>query len=219
MHMDTRNLSVGFVSLALLTGAGALAFLAFAQPAAQPPAKAPEKAGEEAGEEVIDLAKAPEAVRTAALKLVGASGEKAIKKVIKEEDEGVYTYEIEFTADGVECSAALSTAGDLLELEKATTEAKLPAAAMAALKKDYPKATFAKPFAVTKMYYEIQMVIDGKTREVKVDAAGNIEGWPKGAGKDQKDAKGEGYGKGEKSEKGEKHEGKKGEKEKDDDND
>jgi len=208
--MDTRKLTVGFVSLALLAGAGAWAF---AQPAGQPPVKAPEKAGEEADEEVIDFAKAPEAVRAAALKLVGAGGEKAIKKVIKEEDEDVYTYEIEYTEGGVDCSAVISTAGDVMEIEKGVKEAALPAAIMAALKKDYPKATFKDPNLVQKFYYEVDVVIDGKTHEVKVDAAGNIEDEHGGGDKDQKDAKGE------KGENGEKHEGKKGEKEEDDDND
>ena len=186
--MYTRNLSVGFVSLALITGAGAWAL---AQPAGQPPAKAPEKAGEEADEEAIDFTKAPEAVRTAALKLVGAGGEKAVKKVIREEDEDVYTYEIEYTEGGVDCAAIFSAVGDLMESEKATTEVKLPAAVMAALKKDYPKATFAKPFAVTKMFYEVEIVIDGKSHEVTVDAAGNIEDEYKGDGEDHKDEKGE----------------------------
>ena len=106
--MDARKLAVGCVSLALLAGAGAWAF---AQPAGQPPAKVPEKAGEEADEEVIDFAKAPEAVRTAALKLIGAGGEKAIKKVIKEEDEDIYVYEIEYADGGVDCAAIFSAAG------------------------------------------------------------------------------------------------------------
>jgi len=186
--MDARKLPVGFVSLALLASAGAWAF---AQPAGQAPVKAPEMAGEEADEELIDFSKAPEAVRTAALKLMGAGGEKAIKKVIKEEDEDVYTYEIEYTEGGIECAAIFSATGDLMETEKATSEAKLPAAIMAALKKDYPKATFAKPFAVTKMFYEVEVVIDGKSHEVKVDAAGSIEDESKGDDDDQKNAKGE----------------------------
>ncbi len=203
--MNARLLSTGLLSVALLSGA---AVWAFAQPATQPPttpAKAPEKpaakAGEEADEEVIDLAKAPEAVRAAAIKLAGL--EKAIKKVIKEEDEDVYTYEVEYTADGVDCAAIFSTAGDLMEQEKATAEAKLPAAVMTALKKEYPKATFKNPNSVQKFYYEIDIVIDGKSHEVKVDAAGNIEDEHGGKGEEDE------HGKGEKNERGEKHEGKK----------
>jgi len=172
--MDTRKLSIGLISLALLAGAWT-----FAQPAGQPPAKEgekhEEKAGAESDEEVIDFAKAPEPVRTAALKVIGAAGEKAIKKVIEEEDEEVYTYEIEYNEGGMDCSAVFSAAGDTLEIEKSMKEGSLPAAAMAALKKDYPKATFKNPIAVQKFFYEIGIEVDGKMHEVKVDAAGNIE--------------------------------------------
>lgn len=205
--MDTRKLSVGIVSLALLAGAGAWAF---AQPG-QPPQAAgntqpngEEKEGDE--EEVITLDKAPEAVRAAAIKLAGDA--KNITKVIKEEDdEDNIQYEIEYNegagATGIKCAAILSAAGDLMETEKATTEAKLPAAIIAALKKDYPKATFANPFTVTKMFYEIEVVIDGKKHEVKVDASGNIEDES-----ERGDEHGE-HAKGEDHEKGEKHEAKK----------
>lgn len=185
--MDTRKLSVGFVSIALLAGAGAWAFAQPGQPpqpAGNTQPKGEDKEGDE--EEVITLDKAPEAVRAAAIKLVGDA--KNITKVIKEEDdEDVVQYEIEYNEGAVKCAAIFSVAGDLMETEKATTDAKLPAAVMAALKKDYPKATFANPFAVTKMFYEVEIVIDGKKHEVKVDASGNIEDESKGDG----DEKGE----------------------------
>ena len=196
--MSTRHLGFG---LALLTLATAGTVLALAQPtapstspsSAQPPKqaslaqpKAEEKEGDE--EEVITLDKALEAVRTAAIKLAGDA--KNITKVIKEEnDEDVVTYEVEYKDGTTECAAVFSTAGELMELEKVTTESKLPAAAMSALKKDFPGATFEKPTSVTKMYYEVQVIVDGKKREVKVDAAGNIEeAWAgKYAKKDEKD--------------------------------
>lgn len=201
--MDTRNLSVGFVSLALLAGAGAWALAQPGQPpqpAGNTQPKGEEKEGDE--EEVITLDKAPEAVRAAAMKLAGDA--KNITKVIKEEDdEDVVQYEVEYNEGAVKCAAIFSTAGELMETEKGTIEGKLPAAVMAALKKDYPKATFADPQVVTKMFYEIEVVIDGKKHEVKVDASGNIEDESKG----------------DDDHKGEKHDGKKGEKEEDDDND
>ncbi len=185
--MDTRKLSVGFVSIALLAGAGAWAFAQPGQPpqpAGNTQPKGEDKEGDE--EEVNTLDKAPEAVRAAAIKLAGDA--KNITKVIKEEDdEDVVQYEIEYNEGAVKCAAIFSVAGDLMETEKGTTEAKLPAAVMAALKKDYPKATFANPFVVTKMFYEVEIVIDGKKHEVKVDASGNIEDESKGDG----DEKGE----------------------------
>ncbi len=185
--MNTRKLSVGLVSLALLAGAGAWAF---AQPGQPPQAagnsqpKGEEKEGDE--EEVITLDKAPEAVRAAAIKLAGDA--KNITKVIKEEDdEDVVQYEVEYNEGAVKCAAIFSAAGDLMETEKSTTEAKLPAAVMAALKKDYPKATLANPFVVTKMFYEVEIVIDGKKHEVRVDASGNIEDESKDDGDDKGD--------------------------------
>ncbi len=195
--MDTRKLSVGLVSLALITGAGAWAFAQPGQPpqpAGQAQPKGEDKEGDE--EEVITLDKAPEAVRAAAIKLAGEA--KNITKVIKEEDdEDVVQYEVEYNEGAVKCAAIFSVTGDLMETEKATTEVKLPAAVMAALKKDYPKATFADPQVVTKMFYEIEVVIDGKKHEVKVDASGNIEDESEGG---DEHAKGEEHGKGEKGE-------------------
>jgi hypothetical protein len=134
--MKIWHLAPVSVSLALV---GVAATWAFAQPADKPAVKAPQRAGEEADEQVIELSAAPAAVRTGAAKLAGS--EKAITKVIKEEDEGVFSYEVEYTAAGLDQSATLTAAGDVLELEKGVAEASLPAAALAALQKDYPGAT------------------------------------------------------------------------------
>ncbi len=207
--MNSRTVLVGFVSLALLGGAGVMAF---SRPLSQPPNKEMEEGAEEAAEQVIDLAKAPEAVRTAALKLVGNGGAKAITKVIREEDEEeIYTYEIEYLADGVQCTAVLSTAGDVMELEKSVKEASLPKAVIAALKKEYPKAAFKDPNSVQKFYFEIEVVIDGKAHEVKVDAAGNIEDEH-----GQEDEDGD-HADGDHGRDDEGHEGKKGEEDDDED--
>ncbi len=177
--MNSRYLGT---TLALFTLVAAGAMLAFAlpvQPSApdQPPAQAEGKESDE--EEVITLDKAPEAVRAAAIKLAGDT--KNITKVIKEEDdEDVVTYEVEYNEGATKCAAIFSAAGELIELERGMAEAKLPAAAMAALKEEYPGATFADAQIVTRTYYEIQVVVDGKKHEVKVDAAGRIEDKAKG---------------------------------------
>ncbi len=128
--------------------------------------------GPEDDEVVIKLGEAPEAVRTAVGKLTPAD---KVVKVTKETDEGITIFEVDYTKDGVNCSATLSGLGEVMELEKAVAETALPAAVMAELKKEYPNATFQSPIAVQKFYFEVGIVIDGKTHEVKVDAAGNIE--------------------------------------------
>ncbi len=202
--MNNRTIGAG-VALFILAAGGTM--LAMGQPGRQPggqPAgqiqgKGDSETADE--EEVITLDKAPGAVRAAALKLAGDA--KNITKVIKEEDEeDVVTFEVEYNDGAVKCAAVFSTAGELMETERATTEARLPAAVMAALRKDFPKATFADPQVVTRMFYEIDVVIDGKKHEVKVDAAGNIEDESDGDQEHGNHAKGEEHGK------GEKHEGK-----------
>lgn len=180
--MHSRTLTVGCIALALLSGAGALAF-AQAGRSLQPVGQAQPRseAREDKDGEVISLNKVPEAVRAAAIKLAGDA--KNISRVIKEEDdEDVVTYEVEYTegAAAVKCAAIFSVGGELMEMEKSVTEAKLPPTILAALKQDYPKATFADPQFVTKMFYEIEVVIDGKKHEVRVDASGNIEDETKG---------------------------------------
>ena len=189
--MVTRTLPITLLSLSLLAGAGAWAVA----PQAQPPAKAAEIEKDEVNEVEIKLTEAPAPVRAAAAKLTAAAN---VTKVTKETDEDITTYEVEFTEGGIVCAAVFSSAGEMMELERATTEAKLPAAVMAALKKEYPKATFANPQNVTKMYYEIEVVIDGKKHEIKVDPAGAIDDETK-ADEDEND---------EKDEKDEKKEGK-----------
>ncbi len=192
--MDSRKLSVGLVSLALLALTGAWAFAQQGQ-APQHSGQSQPKADSEENddEQVITLDKAPEPVRAAAIKLAG--GAKNIVKVIREEDdEDAVTFEVEYNQgevpDVIECAAIFSTEGVLMESEKGTTVAKLPAVVMAALKRDYPKAAYANPFAVTRMFYEVEVVVDGKTHEVKVDAAGNIEDDAAGGDEEHEDANG-----------------------------
>jgi hypothetical protein len=180
--MNPRRISIGIVSLILVAGAGAWAFaqpVPSSKPAAQPQPKTEEKEGDE--EEVITFEKAPQAVRAAALKLAGDA--KNITKVVKEEDDDdMMQYEVEYNDGAVKCSALFSTAGDVMETERSTTEATLPPAALAALKKEYPKATFSGHSLVTRTFYEVDVVIDGKTHEVKVQASGAIKDKSKGGG-------------------------------------
>lgn len=183
--VNTRILGVSF--LALVAGAGVAASLAFTQPAG-------EKMDEEGNEVTIKLAEAPAPVRAAAMKL---TAEKNITKVTRETDDGVTTFEVDFSEGGVSGSGTFTQAGETLELEHGLTEAKIPAAAMDAVKKAHPGATFGEMTSVTKFYYEIEVMKDGKMHEVKVDATGEIEHAHdqsgdhagKGGEKDEKDEK------------------------------
>lgn len=160
----TQNhfLGTNALAIALLAAAGGISALTFAT----------NFGDEEKNEVVIKFTDAPAAVQAALSKLTDAGN---VTKVIQETDEGISVYEIEFTRAGVKSSADISAAGDVMEVETTVAMTTLPAAAMAALKKEYPNATMGDCSLVQKTYFEMDMTIDGKKREVKFDAAGNIE--------------------------------------------
>ena len=160
----TQNhfLRTNALAIAFLAAAGGISALTFAT----------NFGDEEWNEVVIKFTDAPAAVQAALSKLTDAS---TVTKVIKETDEGISVYEIEFTKAGVKSSADISAAGDVMEIETTVATTTLPAAAMAALKMEFPNATMGDCSLVQKTYFEMDMMIDGKKREVKFDAAGNIE--------------------------------------------
>jgi hypothetical protein len=172
----------------------------------------PEATGErEAGEDVITLDSAPEPVRATALKLAGEA--KNVTSVIREQNKaGATTFEVEYTDGVVKCAAILSPMGDVMETERAVPDSSLPGSVLAALRREFPGATFADAQAVTVHSYEINVVRDGKRHEVKVDATGGIND-PSRATNDKKDrAK-------EKREKKDKKEGKRGKHDHEDESD
>lgn len=172
--MRVHKLTVGFVSLGLLAGGAIWAIAPQGHAAQQPQAKAHDDGDADDTEQVIPLDQAPEAVRAAAIRLVGDVRD--ITAVIREEDhEDVITYEIEFNQGATKCSVNLSASGDVLERETATSPESIPAAALAALRKLYPGATVTDPHLVTRTYYEVSVVVGGRKHEIKVDAAGIIE--------------------------------------------
>jgi len=139
----------------------------FAQPAA------PQVGDDAPAGMVITLDKAPEPVRTSAVKLAGNPA--SITKVTREEAaDNVYIYQVEFRNEGANCAAILSSTGELMELSRPA--AALPATAMEALKREFPNAKFDNVKTVVKTFYVVSLTIDGETGEVSVDAAGNIEG-------------------------------------------
>jgi hypothetical protein len=76
----------------------------------------------------------------------------------------------------VACAMLLSAAGDVIESERGIANDKIPAAAMAALKQRFPNATLGDAVVSTKVVYEVEITVDGKKTEVKVEASGTIDG-------------------------------------------
>ncbi len=168
-----RNLiTLGLTGLVLAGGVFAYANAQPAKPAApaQPNVQPPVKEADD--ETPIKLTEAPEGVRAAILKL---TPEKALKRVTKEDEDGVMLFEAEYEAEGIACSAKLTERGEVLEIEKAVKADKLPAAVTKALNKEYPGATIKSAESIQVFYFEVAVTSGGKTHPVKVYASGIID--------------------------------------------
>lgn len=175
--MMNRIVKASLLPIAVLVCAGAVA------------ARSPLGAEGEKKETEIKLADMPEAARTAVLKSTTAQ---AVKMVTKETAHGIDTYEVDYVDGAVPCAMIVSAAGDTIETERGVALDRIPAAAVAAVKARFPSAQLGDAVVATKIMYEIEIMVDGKKREVKVDASGAVDGGKHDWSSEEKSAKGGG---------------------------
>jgi hypothetical protein len=162
--------TLAILSLVGIAGAGSLAFAAISKPHSP---WSPASEGGDWSETEIKLTDLPEAARAVVKK---STKDDSVKTVTKETAHGVTTYEIDYMDGSVACAMLLSAAGDVIESERGIANDKIPAAAMAALKQRFPSATLGDAVVSTKVVYEVEITVDGKKTEVKVEASGTIDG-------------------------------------------
>lgn len=167
--MKHRVRTLAILALVGIAGAGSLAFAAISKPHAS---WIPASNEDDWSETEIKVADLPEAARAVVTKGTKAD---SVKTVTKETAHGVTTYEIDYMDGSVACAMLLSAAGDVIESERGIEHGKIPAAAMAALMQRYPNATLGDAVVATKVVYEVEITVDGKKREVKVEASGAID--------------------------------------------
>ena len=175
--MMNRIVKASLLPIAVLVCVGAVA------------ARSPLGAEGEKKETEIKLADMPEAARTAVLKSTTAQ---AVKMVTKETAHGIDTYEVDYVDGAVPCAMIVSAAGDTIETERGVALDRIPAAAVAAVKARFPSAQLGDAVVATKIMYEIEIMVDGKKREVKVDASGAVDGGNHDWSSEEKSAKGGG---------------------------
>ena len=127
---------------------------------------------DEDDETPINLGDAPAAVRAALAKI---TPDKNVKKVIKEVDDGITTYEVEYEADGKASSVEFSEGGDVLEIETTLAANALPAAVSQAIAKAFPKGSIKEAAAIQTYHYEVVVTVNGKEKEVEVAANGQMD--------------------------------------------
>lgn len=186
-HHIRTSLALALVGIA---SAGSIALASLARSASTPVTAV-------AAEEMeIKLTDMPEAARAVVLKSTTAN---SVKKITRETAHGVTTYEIDYVDGSVPCAMLLSATGDVIESERGIEQDKIPAAALAALKQRYPDATMGDAVVATKVVYEIEITVNGKKQEVKVEASGAMEdkkgGWKEGGDKSEAKEKSKGKAK------------------------
>ena len=167
--MKHRARTLAILSLVGIAGAGSLAFAAVSKPHGP---WSPASEGGDWSETEIKLTDLPEAARAVVKK---STKDESVKTVTKETAHGVTTYEIDYMDGSVACAMLLSAAGDVIESERGIAHDKIPAAAMAALMQRYPNATLGDAVVATKVMYEVEITVDGKKREVKMEASGAMD--------------------------------------------
>ncbi len=123
-------------------------------------------------EHEIPYSELPEAVRTAAEEILGSSGDYEAETEV---EEGVRWYEVETERDGKEISFKFTADGVLVEREEEVSFDALPEAVQRELNKNYPGADFNEIEAVELHYYEVELRINGREREIRIFASGDIE--------------------------------------------
>ncbi|MBP7934941.1 MAG: PepSY-like domain-containing protein [Phycisphaerae bacterium] len=131
-----------------------------------------EKEGDEEKEEKIAMDQVPAKARDALMKLVGDG---TVTEVVKEIEDGVVSYEAEWTAKGQSHEAEVTEEGALVSTEETVDMNAVPEAVRKAAAKRFPagaKLTFSKEIEVT---YEVSCTIDGKEKEIEISPSGQID--------------------------------------------
>jgi uncharacterized membrane protein YkoI len=128
---------------------------------------------DKSNEEKIDLTAAPAPVQAALQKALNSS---TLDELIKETEDGATVYEAEYKVADMPHSLKLAASGAILEQENNVSTATLSAEVTAAVQKKFPNAQISQAEEVTQHFYELDIVVDGKKQEVKVSAAGQIQG-------------------------------------------
>jgi hypothetical protein len=122
--------------------------------------------------EKMGLDDAPAPVQAALGRLGAGDTVTAVRKSTRGD---IAVYQAAFRKDDAACSATMSEAGEVMELEQAVELSKLPDAVRAAIAKKYPNGKIGKAESITLQYYDVEVTVDGKTRELEILACGQVK--------------------------------------------
>ena len=129
-----------------------------------------EAAEKDSKEDKISFASAPEAVRNAITRLAPCA---KIGDVERGTEDGITTFEVEYTVGADKVTASVSETGEVLEIERAVTV--LPDAVKNAIAKAMPGAKVIESESIQTFMYEVVVEKDGKRQEIKIAPNGEMD--------------------------------------------
>ncbi len=131
-----------------------------------------ENDGQPGVEEVqIRLRDTPRAVRRAFDAIALRADVYNVERIVRD---GVTMYEIDYETNGSTAGVVMSANGDVMELESVVPVTELPETVLDALLDAFPGSSIAEAESVQLFFYEVELELDGRTREVIVFANGRI---------------------------------------------
>ena len=126
----------------------------------------------EPGKTVISVDQVPKAVMQAIQEVVPRG---IIEKASTQTEEGITAYETSIkSADGTTRDLKFAESGDVIEITEIITQASLPPAGAKTLETALPGGEITEIEKQIVIAYMVRKTIDGKLREVKMDASGKI---------------------------------------------
>jgi uncharacterized membrane protein YkoI len=141
-----------------------------------------EEKGKEESKQEIAYETLPDAVKSAAEQYLGTQGE---FKAEKETEAGLVVYGVAVNKNGLEQSIEVTENGTVTEFEKQIPVSELPPALLSGIEKEYPNATVEKAKSVEKFSYAVELMENGKKKEIHLLSNEKIKG------KHEKEEKGE----------------------------
>lgn len=120
-------------------------------------------------EDMISWDQLPQAVQQALREKFGGAQPAELKS---DSEDGFVLYEAEYDTGGTKQGIKLTEDGAILEIEEEVSPSSLPAGVLAQIKKKYPGASIKESEMVVLTFYEVEVEIKGKEKEVKLFANG-----------------------------------------------
>lgn len=130
-----------------------------------------EEEDDDKDEDTMTLEQAPPPVRQAVLEAFGMAASPSIER---ESEHGRMFYEAERQVEGREHAILITPEGVVVVEERQIGSDELPYAVLSAIEQRFPASSIAEVEEVKTLSYEIELMVDGEEKEIRMDPEGRV---------------------------------------------